>query len=124
MNKLWDALITRRPGRGKDYGKVRLLHDNGKPHTAQITWQTLQKFRWEVLPHPPYAPCCALSDYHLFRALHQDMLGKQFDDQDELKGYLDNFFKSKSLKSYEEGIMDLPRRWEKVIDNDGAYLDD
>ena len=105
-------------------GKVRLLHDNAELHSAKITRQTLDKFRWEVLPHPPYSPCLAPSDYHLFRALHNDIHEKQFDDQEELRTYLDTFFKAKSLKFYEDGIMDLPRRWEQVIDSDGAYIDD
>lgn len=124
LHKLRDALLSKRPGRGKEYGKVRLLHDNAKVHTAKITRETLDRFRWEVLSHSPYSPDLAPTDYHLFLSLSNDMRGRQFDDQEDLKNYLDSFFKSKSQKFYEDGIMDLPRRWEAVCDHDGAYVVD
>ena len=54
--------------------KVRLLHDNAKPHTSKITRQKLEEFGWEVLPHPPYSPDLAPSDYHLFRSLRNHLV--------------------------------------------------
>ena len=35
--------------------KVRLLHDNAKPHTAKVTQQELEESNLEILPHPPYS---------------------------------------------------------------------
>ena len=45
---------------------VPFLQDNALPHTAQRTTCTLQQLGWEVLPHPPYSPDLAPSDFHLF----------------------------------------------------------
>ena len=104
--------------------KVRLLHDNTKPHTSKITRQKLEEFGWEVLPHPPYSPDLAPSDYHLFRSLRNHLVKKQFDDQAQLKSDLENFFSSLSRKFFEDGILDLPNRWEYVIDNNGIYVVD
>ncbi len=120
LQKLRDALRNKRPGRGK----VRLLVDNAKPHIAKVTRQTLEKFRWEVVPHAPYSPDLAPTDYHLFRSLQNHLRGKKFDNQEQLKNFLETFFKSKLEEFYFNGIMDLPRRWVQVVDNNGAYVVD
>ena len=120
LQNLKVALQANRPERRK----VRLLHDNAKPHTSKITRQKLEEFGWEVLPHPPYSPDLALSDYHLFRSLRNHLVKKQFDDQAQLKSDLENFFSSLSRKFFEDGILDLPNRWEYVIDNNGINVVD
>ena len=81
-------------------------------------------FGWDILPHPPYSPDLAPTDYHLFRTLSNDLREKKFDDESELKVYLTNFFNSQSLKFYREGIESLPMRWRQVVDNDGQYIID
>ena len=83
-------------------------HDNAKPHVAQIVMEKLDKFGWELLPHPPYSPDLAPSDYHLFRTLSNDMRGKKFKDEDDLKNYPQNFFDSNPKEFYASGIYDLP----------------
>ena len=55
-------LETHRPG----HGKVYFLHDNARPHVAKSTRKKLLDFGWEILPHPPYSPDLAPTDYHLF----------------------------------------------------------
>ena len=120
LQNLKVALQANRPERRK----VRLLHDNAKPHASKITRQKLEEFGWEVLPHPPYSPDLAPSDYHLFRSLRNHLVKKQFDDQAQLKSDLENFFSSLSRKFFEDGILDLPNRWEYVIDNNGIYVVD
>ena len=64
------------------------------------------------------------SDYHLFRSLRNHLVKKQFDDQAQLKSDVENFFSSLSRKFFEDGILDLPNRWEYVIDNNGIYVVD
>ena len=120
LQNLKVALQAKRPERHK----VRLLHDNAKPHISKVTRQKLEELGWQVLPHPPYSPDLAPSDYHLFRSLRNHLSEKHFDDQDHLKLDLETFFHSHSKKFYEDGIMDLPKRWEYVVDNNGAYVID
>ena len=48
---------------------VVLLHDNTRPLTAAHTAETLRKFKFEGMAHPPYNPDLALSDNHLFGPL-------------------------------------------------------
>lgn len=102
--------------------KVILLHDNARPHTANITKTTLQELDWEVLPHPPYSPDLAPTDFHLFRSLSNHMKGITFQNEDDLKMWITNFFKSKSSNFWNKGFDKLVERWEKVLNNDGNYV--
>jgi len=40
-----------------------IQHDNARPHTNLRTQETNAKFGWTVLPHPPYSPDLAPSDF-------------------------------------------------------------
>ena len=55
---------------------VCLLHDNARPHSAHVTTALLEKFKWDILDHPPYSPDLAPSDFHLFLHLKQHLTGK------------------------------------------------
>jgi transposase len=52
---------------------VILQHDNARPHTANMIKAAIQELDWEILPHPPYSPELALSDYQLFRSLSNNL---------------------------------------------------
>lgn len=99
------------------------LHDNARPHIAQMTRQKLEELQWEILPHPPYSPDLAPSDYHLFRSLEHSLRGHSFDNLDEVVQHLDGFFASKSKEFYARGIDQLVEKWEKTVENNGAYFD-
>lgn len=104
--------------------RVYFLHDNARPHVANVTRQKLLSFGWVILPHPPYSPDLAPTDYHLFRSLSNHLKSKKYDDEDHLKGDLSTFFNKKKAKFYADGINSLPIRWQHVIDNEGAYYED
>jgi len=57
---------------------VSFLQDNARPHVAARTMDTIQKLKWNVLPHPPYSPDLAPSDYHFFGPLKMHLGGKSF----------------------------------------------
>jgi [histone H3]-lysine36 N-dimethyltransferase SETMAR len=102
--------------------KVYFLHDNARPHTAKKTRKKVLELGWTALPHPPYSPDLAPTDYHLFRSLAHHLRDKKFDDEHDLRMDLENFFSQKSQGFYERGILSLPERWQQVIDSDGAYI--
>ncbi|GFO32991.1 histone-lysine N-methyltransferase SETMAR [Plakobranchus ocellatus] len=63
LDRLKKAIRPKRPGllrRG-----VVLQNDNAIPHSANLTQQWLQRYGWEILPHPAHSPDLATSDFHL-----------------------------------------------------------
>jgi len=69
--RLSRALREKRPEYDQRHDKVILLHDNARPHVAKVVKKYLETLKWDVLPHPPYSPDIAPSDYWLFRRMQQ-----------------------------------------------------
>jgi histone-lysine N-methyltransferase SETMAR len=114
-----DRVATKLKGK---QDRIYFLHDNARPHIAKSTREKLLKLGWVTIPHPPYSPDLAPTDYHLFHSLANHLREKKFNEEDHLKTDIDNFFNQKSQDFYERGILSLPERWQQVIDTDGAYI--
>ena len=109
------ALINRK--------KVLLLIDNSKPHKNKTVDETIQDLGWEILPHPPYSPDLAPTDYHLFYHLQNSLRDKKFTKDEDLKKHVNQFFESLDLSFFQKGIQVLPEKWRNVIDSYGDYFD-
>jgi len=123
LDSLNESLIQKRPGLVNRKGIV-FHHDNARPHTSLITRQKLLELGWDLLPHPPYSPDLAPSDFHLFRSLQNSLRGKTFDSDEAVNRHLVQFFADKDRSFYEQGIMKLTERWQKVIEQNGQYIID
>ncbi len=102
--------------------RIYCLHDNARPHIAKSTREKWLKLGWVTIPHPPYSPDLAPTDYHLFCSLANYLREKKFDDENDLKMDLVNFFGQKSQDFYGRRILSLLERWRQVIDSKGAYI--
>lgn len=123
MIRLSRALHEKRPEYETRQHKIILLHDNARPHVAKVVKETLEALRWEVLPHAPYSPDCAPSDYHLFRSMAQALAEERFNTYEDVAKWTSDWIASKDDSFFRRGIRLLPERWEKVIANDGQYFD-
>ncbi len=94
----------------------RFLHNNAAPHTAKVTKETLEALGFWVLPHPPYSPDLAPSDFHLFRSLRWFLRDKTLETEQEVRRVLDDFFASKDIIFYQRGIHCLVQKWKDVIE--------
>jgi len=73
LRELREALKSKR--RGKLRRGVLLLHDNAPAHTAGVATSVAAECGYELLPHPPYSPDLAPSDFYLFPLLKEHLRG-------------------------------------------------
>ena len=116
--KLRCVLHNKRPGR-----KVILQHNNARPHTAHLTLEKIENMRWEVLPHPPYSPDLAPSDYHLFGFVKNQMRGQHYKTNEALQTAVRQCLWATGTEFYCKGIFKLPERWEKCVQRNGDYVE-
>ena len=113
LTRLNEKLSQKRPALVNRKGEI-LLHDNARRHSAKDTQEHLKQMGWEVLPHPPYSPDLAPSDYHLFRSLEHHIRNKTYRDQDDVENDLNSFFNQKTLGFFKKGIQNLVTRWQEM----------
>jgi histone-lysine N-methyltransferase SETMAR len=106
-----------------DVPKVLLLQGNAMPHTSLHTREAIIKLQWIVLPHPPYCPDLAPSNYHRFSHLKDIIHGKKSEDDKEDISEVKRWLRQRHELWYREGIQALTSRWRKAIDLKGDYIE-
>lgn len=123
LDELDECLARKRPSY-KNRGRVIFHQDNTRPHTAQITKNKLAELNYDVVPHPPYSPDLAPTDFHLFRSLQNYLRGTTFNGSKEVENEVVSFLDSRSPDFCKSGIFNLIDRWTEVIESDGDYIED
>ncbi|GFT91492.1 histone-lysine N-methyltransferase SETMAR [Trichonephila clavipes] len=102
LDKLNDVLQQKRSELINGKGVV-FHQDNARPHTSLATRQNLLQLEWDTMPHPPYSPDLAPSDYYLFRSVQNFLDGKTFTSNEEVKNPSISFLlaKTKNFMSVE-----------------------
>lgn len=120
LDKLHTAIKNKRPGmlsRG-----VILLHDNARPHVANIVQESLLKKKWEVLPHPAYSPDLSPCDFHLFGPLKKFLKGQRFESDEEVRATVIEWFKKQPMSFFSDGIRRLPKQWDACVNASGDCI--
>lgn len=108
-------------------GSVRkyLLHDNCTPHTARATLAVCEELGFDVLPHPPYSPDIAPTDFYIFRGFKTWYKKTSYATKQDVHASLNGFLQSKEpvVDFWRKGIDALPQRWRAVITANGDYPD-
>jgi histone-lysine N-methyltransferase SETMAR len=102
---------------------VIIQHDNARPHTCHLTTGTILDLGWEVLPHPPYSPDLAPSDFHLFGDMKGALRGRHFSTRSGLGSAVYQYLQTKDEDWFTAGIQKLPHRWEKCRMMSGNYVE-
>ncbi|UYV84986.1 hypothetical protein LAZ67_X004178 [Cordylochernes scorpioides] len=123
MHSLREALNEIRPELREKHNKLILQHDNAPAHNATVVKNTIKDLGWELLPHPPYSPDLGPSDYHLFTSLGHALKNQEFSNSDILRKWLVDWFDSKGIEFFRQGIRKLPERWSECIANQGNYFE-
>ena len=64
------------------------------------TMAKLSELGYKLLPHPPYSPDLAPSDYWLFADLKKALQGKRFGSDEEVIAETEAYFESKDKSFY------------------------
>ena len=88
-------------------GGIILLHDNARPHTANLVRDKLQRFGWETLQHPPYGPDLSPFDFHIFGDLKEDIRGRRFDSDEEVQEWVRLWIHQRPTSFYKTRIDNL-----------------
>lgn len=94
------------------------------PHVSKVVKTYLETLKWDILPHLPYSPDIAPSDFYLFRLMTHDLADQHFRSYEEAKNWIDSWIASKDKQFFRRGIQKLPQRWEKVVASDGKYFEE
>ena len=113
--KLNQALNKKRPEYAKRHEKLILLYDNTCPHVSE----PVKNIHGIRIGSPDIAP----SDYHLFRAIKNDLSSQHFKSFEDIEKWIDEWIVSKSSDFYWGGIHLLRERRAKVVASEGQYFE-
>ena len=118
LERLHAAIQARRP---RKKNNIVFHHDNARPHVERRVVESIASKGWDLLPHPPYSPTEAPTDYHVNRSLKNWQTNKIYNDLDDLIDDVKAWIASKDRLFFARGIDRLPSKWQSVIDVGGEY---
>jgi histone-lysine N-methyltransferase SETMAR len=96
--------------------------DNAKPHVSKKTFTTLQHLGVKKLPHPPYSPDIAPSDFYLFGRIKGMLVGKSFESREDLLSEVVKITKMIPRDELCRVFEEWKRRLVVVIESGGEYI--
>ena len=109
--------------RGKLRSGVVMSQDNAPCHTCRVAMAAAKECGFEILPHPPYSPDLAPTDYYLFPKLKSVLRGKRFETNNDVIEAVDAFLRVQKFSFFYEGIAKLEDRWNKCVMAEGEYFE-
>ena len=76
----------------------------------------INELRFELVPHAPYWPGLAPSDFSLFPNLKKFHAGKKYESDEDVIAATNKYFDQLDERAYRDGIRALEHRWTKCID--------
>jgi hypothetical protein len=74
---------------------------------AAVTIETIQKLKFELLPHSAHSPNLTPSDYHIFRPLKESLCGCRFANVKKVKDTVHTWLHMQPKKLFADGISKL-----------------
>ena len=119
LKKLAVAIGRKRPS----IQNMILHHDNARPHTAHATTDEITAKGWTVLPHPPYSPDLAPSDFYRFGPLKDFLRGQRFDSDEAVKTAVRSWLRQCEPHFFSNGFIQWKNRWDKCVARRGDYVE-
>ena len=121
LHQLSEKISEKRPHLAKK--KILFHQDNAPVHTSARAMAKIRELKFELLPHAPYSPDLAPSDYFLFPNLKKWLGGKRFASNDEVEAAVDGYFDELDKSHYKQGVEAIEHRWAKCIELKGDYVE-
>ena len=102
---------------------VLLLHDNAPAHSSLAAMDTAGRCGYQILPHPPYSPDLAPSDFFLFPTLKSALRGQHFPTDNAVIQATESWFSAENGCTYRDGIRKVKMHWEKCVTLGGSYVE-
>ena len=96
-----------RKRQGKLTRGILLLQDNSPAHTMQVAMTAATECGFEILPHPPYSPYMAPSDFFLFPNLKFHLRDTQYGSNECVIEAVNEYLEEQKKAFYFEGIRKL-----------------
>jgi len=83
---------------------------NARPHASGAVSEILERYVWQVLPHPPYSPDMSPPAFDLFPKLKEPLRAKRFRSIEEVSNEVTRVIRRANNEGVLTGIQDLPKR--------------
>ena len=107
---------------GRRRGKIVLLHDNARPHKANVVKQFLAENNIQLWKHPAYSSDISPLDYGCFSIVKRRLRGIHHHNWEQLEQVLRETVYDLNNQGAIRAVRDLPHRWQLAINADGQYL--
>jgi [histone H3]-lysine36 N-dimethyltransferase SETMAR len=121
IGQLKEELTIKRPRLAKK--KILFHHDNAPPHRSMVAVAKLHELGFQLVPHPPYSPDLAPSDFFLFPNLKNWLGGSKFKSDEEVIAGVNAYFADLETSFFSEGIKKAEHRWIKCVEVEGDYVE-
>ena len=112
--------VKKRP---KKAAAVLFHHDNVPPHRAARVHQFFDDNNFEVVPHVPYSPDLAPSDFWLFPTLKDTLRGRTFSSRSALATAIFQWSQRTPTEAFAAAMQSWRQRYEKCVRLQGDYVE-
>ena len=119
LRPLIDEIKRQRPSYGTD--RIKIHHDNGRPHVHKDVTDYLESNGLTIVPHPPNSPDLSPCDFWLFDLIKDNLTDQ--DDAESLHDAVIDFMNSINREEYKKTFEKWIERMQLCVDNHGHYFE-
>jgi len=118
--KFLPALCEKRPEKA---AAMFFHHDNAPPHRAARVHQFFDDNNFEVVPHVPYSPDLAPSDFWPFPTLKDTLCGRTFSSRSAVATAIFQWSQRTPTEVFAAAMQSWRKRCEKCVRLQGDYVE-
>jgi len=122
LRHLWEDVRRKRPNQWQNNTWL-LHHDNAPVHAVPLTRRFLTDNNMTVVPHPPYSPDLAPSDFFLFPKLKMKLKERRFQMVEEIQAESQAVLNTLRENDFQECFKNWQHRWDCCQASEGDYFE-